>query len=93
MFVFDSACKIDLQKEYKLFQGSTSRHPFLVSLVSMDSPETRLYTTNRLINDSAKMVDWNTKIGDMDKKLVDEILLQPNRYAKVISFINGKINL
>lgn len=70
---------MDLTKEFELFQGVHSQYPDLVYLVSMDCAEIRLHTYNRFIDAPEKMVTWDMKIGDLDKDLLQILLLQPNR--------------
>ncbi|KAI9349964.1 hypothetical protein BD770DRAFT_429776 [Pilaira anomala] len=77
IFIYDSACKVNVDKEMSLLKGiGGNETPLLFYIACMDTIEMRIHTFNRCAPVS---VDWNTKVSNLSYKLQQVLLLQPNR--------------
>jgi hypothetical protein len=88
MFVFDSACQTNLDKEFSLIPGVHSEEPDLFYLASMDCADIRIHIYNRFIDDENRMIKWDTKVGEIDRDIQQILLLQPNRKPNTV-FCHG----
>ncbi|KAI9349938.1 hypothetical protein BD770DRAFT_394700 [Pilaira anomala] len=77
IFIYDSACKANVDKEMALLKGIGGKGtPLLFYIACMDTIEMRIHTFNRCAPVS---VNWDTKVNSLTHELQQSLLLQPNR--------------
>ncbi|KAI9274155.1 hypothetical protein EDC94DRAFT_593959 [Helicostylum pulchrum] len=84
VFVYDSACGVNLETEWSILKGVRFDHPSLFYLACMDTAEVRIHTYNRSLHNSKIPLRWNTKVCDLDHDLQQLLLLQPNRLPEYV---------
>ncbi|KAI9349920.1 hypothetical protein BD770DRAFT_159519 [Pilaira anomala] len=77
IFIYDSACKANFDKEMALLKGIGGKGtPLLFYIACMDTIEMRIHTFNRCAPVS---INWDTKVSNLTNELQQALLLQPNR--------------